>query len=208
MDFKNLKPLIIKAGLLSTIAVICAMCKPNGKTLTVEDKAKIYQMVKDSLDKDLQYGLNKKFTDIAIQQQNNYHQINVSLCKKTAQWYIAKNITNKDLKRFMLQALMNDHFMFNTENDETDTTEYYNYNTISNNYRWFVELVDYLQGKYSDIEFIKSDFFKVMNDTWLTDCFTKNAEKIDSSKKIANDLSVRDNIYYENVYNHFAKKTR
>lgn len=125
----------------------------------------------------------------------DYRRSSKNLVKTYADKYLRKNINNRDLLSFMLNAIERENVNlcggdsdfvseYNEDVESVDTTDRY-MTQIRQDNRWFYDLMLYLNDKYTERQLLNSEFFKVIKDKDLLKTFSKNANIID---KLSSDI--------------------
>mgnify|MGYP003290030740 CR=1 FL=1 len=163
--------------------------------------------------------LSKSFRDVLSDTYTDYRRANKEMLKQAVDKYVRVNVRDAKLLKFMLNSVKYENVNMGFENS-TDWVGEYNEDgesysaeneqmtKIRRDYRWFNDLMLYLNDKYSERQLLKTEFFKTMNNRKLMQDFTKNTEIIESlscsiKQEYANakqtfEKSVQDNIKTNN----------
>lgn len=163
--------------------------------------------------------LSKSFRDVLSDTYTDYRRANKEMLKQAVDKYVRGNIRDAKLLKFMLNSVKYENVNMGFENS-TDWVDEYNEDgesysaeneqmtMIRRDYRWFNDLMLYLNDKYSERQLLKTEFFKTMNNRKLMQDFTKNTEIIESlscsiKQEYANakqniENSVQDNVKTNN----------
>lgn len=163
--------------------------------------------------------LSKSFRDVLSDTYTDYRRANKEMLKQAVDKYVRVNVRDAKLLKFMLNSVKYENVNMGFENS-TDWVGEYNEDgesysaeneqmtKIRRDYRWFNDLMLYLNDKYSERQLLKTEFFKTMNNRKLMQDFTKNTEIIESlscsiKQEYANakqtfEKSVQDNVKTNN----------
>jgi len=163
--------------------------------------------------------LSKSFRDVLSDTYTDYRRANKEMLKQAVDKYVRVNVRDAKLLKFMLNSVKYENVNMDFENS-TDWVGEYNEDgesysaeneqmtKIRRDYRWFNDLMLYLNDKYSERQLLKTEFFKTMNNRKLMQDFTKNTEIIESlscsiNQEYANakqniENSVQDNVKTNN----------
>lgn len=163
--------------------------------------------------------LSKSFRDVLSDTYTDYRRANKEMLKQAVDKYVRVNVRDAKLLKFMLNSVKYENVNMGFENS-TDWVDEYNEDgesysaeneqmtKIRRDYRWFNDLMLYLNDKYSERQLLKTEFFKTMNNRKLMQDFTKNTEIIESlscsiKQEYANakqniENSVQDNVKTNN----------
>lgn len=163
--------------------------------------------------------LSKSFRDVLSDTYTDYRRANKEMLKQAVDKYVRVNVRDAKLLKFMLNSVKYENVNMGFENS-TDWVGEYNEDgesysaeneqmtMIRRDYRWFNDLMLYLNDKYSERQLLKTEFFKTMNNRQLMQDFTKNTEIIESlscsiKQEYANakqniENSVQDNVKTNN----------
>jgi len=163
--------------------------------------------------------LSKSFRDVLSDTYTDYRRANKEMLKQAVDKYVRVNVRDAKLLKFMLNSVKYENVNMDFENS-TDWVGEYNEDgesysaeneqmtKIRRDYRWFNDLMLYLNDKYSERQLLKTEFFKTMNNRKLMQDFTKNTEIIESlscsiKQEYANakqniENSVQDNVKTNN----------
>lgn len=163
--------------------------------------------------------LSKSFRDVLSDTYTDYRRANKEMLKQAVDKYVRVNVRDAKLLKFMLNSVKYENVNMGFENS-TDWVGEYNEDgesysaeneqmtMIRRDYRWFNDLMLYLNDKYSERQLLKTEFFKTMNNRKLMQDFTKNTEIIESlscsiKQEYANtkqniENSVQDNVKTNN----------
>ena len=163
--------------------------------------------------------LSKSFRDVLSDTYTDYRRANKEMLKQAVDKYVRVNVRDAKLLKFMLNSVKYENVNMGFENS-TDWVGEYNEDgesysaeneqmtKIRRDYRWFNDLMLYLNDKYSERQLLKTEFFKTMNNRKLMQDFTKNTEIIESlscsiNQEYANakqniENSVQDNVKTNN----------
>lgn len=135
--------------------------------------------------------LSKSFRDVLSDTYTDYRRANKEMLKQAVDKYVRVNVRDAKLLKFMLNSVKYENVNMGFENS-TDWVGEYNEDgesysaeneqmtMIRRDYRWFNDLMLYLNDKYSERQLLKTEFFKTMNNRKLMQDFTKNTEIIES----------------------------
>ena len=135
--------------------------------------------------------LSTSFRAVLSDTYNDYRRANKELLKQAVDKYVRGNIREAKLLKFMLNSVryenVNMGFEYSSdwvseynEDGESYSVENEQMAMIRRDYRWFNDLMLYLNDKYSERQLLKTEFFKTMNNRKLMQDFTKNTEIIES----------------------------
>lgn len=163
--------------------------------------------------------LSKSFRDVLSDTYTDYRRANKEMLKQVVDKYVRVNVRDAKLLKFMLNSVKYENVNMGFENS-SDWVDEYNEDgesysaeneqmtKIRRDYRWFNDLMLYLNDKYSERQLLKTEFFKTMNNRKLMQDFTKNTEIIESlscsiKQEYANakqniENSVQDNVKTNN----------
>jgi len=127
--------------------------------------------------------------------------------------YIKHNIDDSDLRRFMFNAMLkNKTISWSDEPADTDSLSGNNnikmMRQVRHNQKWFNDAMLYLMDKYDEAQLLKSDFFKVINNSRFKHNFKKNAEFIQEMNKYIKFASERQVIIRNELWNKYAKEVK
>lgn len=163
--------------------------------------------------------LSTSFRAVLSDTYNDYRRANKELLKQVVDKYVRGNIHETKLLKFMLNSVKYENVNMGFENSSDWVSEYNedgeSYSAeneqmamIRRDYRWFNDLMLYLNDKYSERQLLKTEFFKTMNNRKLIQDFTKNTEIIESlstsirmeyaNTKQSIENSVQDNVKTKN----------
>lgn len=163
--------------------------------------------------------LSKSFRDVLSDTYTDYRRANKEMLKQAVDKYVRVNVRDAKLLKFMLNSVKYENVNMGFENStdwvgeynedgESYSTENEQMTKIRRDYRWFNDLMLYLNDKYSERQLLKTEFFKTMNNRKLMQDFTKNTEIIESlscsiKQEYANakqniENSVQDNVKTNN----------
>ena len=163
--------------------------------------------------------LSKSFRDVLSDTYTDYRRANTKMLKQAVDKYVRVNVRDAKLLKFMLNSVKYENVNMGFENSsdwvgeynedgESYSAENEQMTMIRRDYRWFNDLMLYLNDKYSERQLLKTEFFKTMNNRKLMQDFTKNTEIIESlscsiKQEYANakqniENSVQDNVKTNN----------
>ncbi|MBO7053426.1 MAG: hypothetical protein J6W27_03270 [Alphaproteobacteria bacterium] len=163
--------------------------------------------------------LSKSFRDVLSDTYTDYRRANKEMLKQAVDKYVRVNVRDAKLLKFMLNSVKYENVNMGFENSsdwvgeynedgESYSAENEQMTMIRRDYRWFNDLMLYLNDKYSERQLLKTEFFKTMNNRKLMQDFTKNTEIIESlscsiKQEYANakqniENSVQDNVKTNN----------
>ncbi|MCQ2571722.1 MAG: hypothetical protein MJ165_01855 [Alphaproteobacteria bacterium] len=159
--------------------------------------------------------LSKSFRDVLSDTYTDYRRANKEMLKQAVDKYVRVNVRDAKLLKFMLNSVKYENVNMGFENS-TDWVGEYNEDgescsaeneqmtMIRRDYRWFNDLMLYLNDKYSERQLLKTEFFKTMNNRKLMQDFTKNTEIIESlscsiKQEYANAKQTFENSVQDNV---------
>lgn len=195
----GLKTAVIVAGASITLN----SCVRNSTNVSKDQESSVIAKRTDSIvNTNPDYRLSKSMADYTSQFADSYRLKNKKIAQKSAVKYIRKNITDIDLRRYMLGMLIGKdsltvdcgeiEFMDTVDNlcgnDSCESVDNDMMSIIRNDYRWFNDLMLYLDDKYTPEQLLKSGFFKTINDFKAEKEFKtgmKNIEKYENVKNIA-----------------------
>lgn len=142
-----------------------------------------------------------------------YRNANKGIVRNYARDYIKKNIKDAALARFMLGAMNDDTLLFAPDNDgdESDTIPVNTLTTmryVRRTQRWFNDMILYLNGRYTEQQLLKSDFFNVINSAELKRKFEYNTKQIEYVNSCMEFPLSRKNAIQTEVFNKCQKEVK
>ena len=186
--------------------------KTLAENIPVQDNVGVLR--KDNIKTDVP-GLSKSFRGILSDTYIDYRRANKDMLKLAVNKYVRSNIYDATLLRFMLNSVQYENVNMGFGNSSDWVSEYCEdvesvsavdeqMVIIRRDYRWFNDLMLYLNDKYSERQLLKSEFFRTVNDKALLQNFTKNTEIIEKltnsiQQEYANTKQNVENAVQDNV---------
>ena len=170
------------AGAVAGLALTLNSCSNIKKdNLNSEDCSRISLRTDSVLQTMPMYRLSTSIDEFIQRKLPEYHELNKDLVREYAMRYVARNIKDIDLRMFMTDLLQKEYlYEYVADAEESGDYEYQSYKAfqriIRNDYRWFNDVMLYLTNQYTDDQFLKTDFFKIIKDERAYQIFKQNAE--------------------------------
>ena len=197
------------AGVVATAAFTMMSC---GRLSEAETQ--IVQHKTDSAAKEhIEYRMASNVLDICESRIKGYRDANKTLVKMYSRDYIQHNEKDFAARNFMISALEDTALMLSTNSDSctSDSIEAGQINSmryIRRTQRWFNDVLLYLSDKYTEEQFLKSEFFNVINDMTLRKNFERNMKHIEEMHKAEKFAINRKEIIYGDLWNQYAKEVK
>ena len=198
------------AGVIATAAFTMASC---GHKLSESEKETVKHKTDSAAMVHHEYKLATNLSELCEIKIRNFRRANKDIVKLYAKDYIAGNIKNVDMKKFMLNMINEEAFITESFSDviESDTVS----NDVSSimrnirkNQRWFNDLMLFLTDEYSERQFLKSEFFKVVNDARLRTIFETNTERMEKIQTSSDFAKERKAVVYQQLWNKYENEVQ
>ena len=198
------------AGVVATAAFTMASC---GNKLSESQT----QIVKHKTDSAAyvhhEYKLATDLAELCELRINNFRRANKDIVKLYARTYIADTIKDLDTKRFMLDMIDDEVFVTQSysnivESDSITDNTFNKLSYIRKNQRWFYDLMLYLTDEYNERQFLKSDFFKVVDDARLKSVFERNTQRMEGIQKNFDFALERKTAVYNQLWNKYKNEVK
>lgn len=177
MKSMKLKNILKTTGLVAGLSWTLTACNgAKGKQLSDKEKQSIIMRVDSALQDNSEYRLSQTVLNYGLEELDKLSAANKRLAICAAKHYVQKNIKDAKLRNFMLNVL-------SLKKGVYDRLEDVNVSDLSladvrKDNRWFNDLIMFLHNNYTNEQFLKSEFFTVINNDVAYKNFTRNTEKI------------------------------
>ncbi len=211
---KNMVSNLKTAGVVAGLSFTLSACNGNINQSENSNYTEISNKTDSILQRDPMYRLSLNVNDCSRRVIDKYRDANKSIVRKCAKKYITKNITDKLLCIFMLRTLQNSSYEFGFDGvdwsskyvESTDVSNLQYISRIRRDYRWFNDVMMYLAGQYNDVQFLKTDFFKLINDKNALSAFNKNLQEIQRYQQLEKSSNTELVSKYTQVWHQQVKE--
>lgn len=179
------------AGFIVGTSLTLSACNWSGKSESgQQDYFEVSRKTDSVLQKDSMFSFSLSVHDFSTREINKCHDMNIQIVKDCTEKYVRRNISDKSLYNFMLLTLQNDAYVLSCTGDYEDncdnqTPDIKYISKIRRNYRWFNDVMMYLSGQYDDAQFLKTGFFKLIDDKRALKAFNDNLKSIQDCQNMA-----------------------
>ena len=201
------------ATLIAGLSLTMNSCSDADKAAEKQKETMVVSRKTDSiLAQNPMYRLSCSINEISRMYLAEYKRENKDLVRVNAIRYLPKVVNDAEIRNMMLKILQQDF----SADLYCDVAEIYENVCVDEkvkcdirtNYRWFNNVLLYLCGKYTEDQFLKTDFFKLINNERAYNTFKNNAESIKTFSEILKASDKQMNSLHDKAWNQSVQEYR